>query len=47
MNEFLDAYYRLNILRELLEKLPTYEWQAVICGVLDIPEKKKEENADA
>ena len=43
--EYFEAYYRLAILREILAKLPTYEWEAVIRGVLDIP--KKEETPDA
>ena len=42
-NEYLKAYYRMNILREILMKLPTYEWVAVISGVLDIPQKKEED----
>lgn len=43
--EYLEAYYRLAILREILSKLPVYEWETVIRGVLDIPEK--EETPDA
>lgn len=43
---YIAAYYRLTILREILENLPTYEWETVVRGVLDIP-KKEEEKGDA
>ena len=41
-SNYLCDHMKLEILRDLLSKTRTYDWENIIRGVLDIP--KKEEN---
>lgn len=40
---YLSSYLKLEILRELLSKTKSYEWETIIRGVLDIPVKEDQE----
>lgn len=40
-SNYLSAYLKLEILKELLMKSKTYDWVTICRGVLDIPEVKE------